>query len=105
MIAACLGLEAIPMVGAAFAAVIAFRFLKYATKRTTKSRLYFTILWSTVSVIIHAYGFITGAWHGPLLHHALTISNGLVIIGWSLVGSAFLGGLKETMDRLRKAEP
>ncbi len=104
MLAACLGLEAIPMVAGAWSVWIAIRFLKYATRFTTLVRLVFTILWSTVTAVGYAIGFIFSAWDHLFLKHTLTVSTGLAIVGWCLVSRAVLDGLKASVIKIQTSE-
>ena len=94
MIAACLGLEAIPLVACILSVWQAVRVLTYATRLTTSLRLYFTIFWSAVSAAGLMFGFVFSAFDVLLLKHLLTIATGLSILGWALVLQAVLEGLK-----------
>jgi hypothetical protein len=95
MIAACLGLEAVPMVASIWTIWTAIVCLKMAVRSATTVRCIFLIFWSTVCTAVHALGFLTGAWGHVLLKHTLTVSTGLVVLGWCLVANSAITGVKE----------
>lgn len=94
MIAACLGLEWLPIAGGILSATQCARLKKHATRPATTARLIFTAVWSAVTVIGYLTHLIFASFHPMTIQHLTTVGTGIVLIGWALVAAAVLQGLK-----------
>ena len=94
MLATCLGLEAVPITGGLASILCCWRLLAYSSKPQTTARLVFTAFWSAAMVAGHVTTVFWDGFHSLGVAHAVTVSGGLVLLGWAGVAEAVLQGIK-----------